>query len=549
MGGELNVNQDNEARAARGHRAHPDRAYKSGATAGRRPTGRRPLLQRLVAAWIVAAASLLGVGEAQAERVLQIGANKRTHTVPVYIGKSEDVRTDTSFVEITVGDPEVADVNPLTDRSLSILGKKNGTTRVSVYAEGKKLIGVFDVEVIYDTSLLQNEIRKRFPYVNLKVTAVNGRIMLSGTSPDAPTLDRIVTIAKQFHPEVINTVAVLQPQQVMLEVRFIEATRQASRELGVQWNSFGKKYNANIGSRQAENRLPVTGTGLSPFKQPGVVNGGPNVGSQALTISPNVAAGVLSGTAPFGFMIARMIMDGLEIQSMINALEEKGVARALAEPNLVALSGDTASFLAGGEFPVPVPGALGQVTIEYKRYGVGLAFTPTVLGDGLINMKIEPEVSQLDTSNPVQVAGISIPPLIVRRASTTVELRDGQSFVIGGLLQSTGQNAIQQLPWLGDVPVLGALFRSASYQKNETDLAIIVTPRLVRPARPGDVIKTPADVALPPNDADLFLLGKTEVTPALAKVISGIPLREFTGHVLDIPKGGAYVTTVVSARN
>ena len=160
-------------------------------------------------------------------------------------------------------------------------------------------------------------------------------------------------------------------------------------------------------------------------------------------------------------------------------------------------------------------------------------------------MKIEPEVSQLDFSHMVTIGGLSIPPLIVRRASTTVELRDGQSFVIGGLLQSIGQNAISQLPWLGDVPVLGTLFRSASYQKNETDLAIIVTPRLVRPARPGDVIKTPLDASLPVNDADLFLMGKTEITPASAKVAAGIPMREFSGHVLDLPKrGGADVLSV-----
>jgi pilus assembly protein CpaC len=175
------------------------------------------------------------------------------------------------------------------------------------------------------------------------------------------------------------------------------------------------------------------------------------------------------------------------------------------------------------------------VSIEYKRYGVGLAFTPTVLSGGLINLKIEPEVSQLDTSNPVQVAGISVPPLIVRRASTTVELRDGQAFVIGGLLQTVNTNDQQQLPWLGDVPVLGTLFRSASYQKNETDLAIIVTPRLVRPARPGDVIKSPLDGTLPPNDADLFLMGKSEVTPAMARVAAGISTRPFAGHILDLP--------------
>lgn len=484
--------------------------------------------------------------EARAERVIQIGAVKRTATVSVNIGKSEDVRTDTSFVEITVGDPEVADVNPLTDRALSILGKKNGTTRVSVYAEGKKLIGVFDVEVTYDTSLVQSEIRRRFPNANLRVTAVNGRLMLSGTSPDGPTVDRAVTIAKQFGPDVINTVQVLQPQQVMLEVRFVEATRQAGRELGMQWNVFGKNYLANVGNRTPTAQLPVTNTGGGLFSQPGVTNGGPNVGSAAATISPVAVAGVLSGTAPFGVMVGKMIKGGLETDVIINALEQKGLARSLAEPNLVALSGDTASFLAGGEYPVPVPGALGQVTIEFKRYGVGLAFTPTVLGDGLINMKIEPEVSQLDTSHPVQVAGIAVPPLIVRRASTTVELRDGQSFVIGGLLQSNGKNAISQLPWLGDVPVIGALFRSTQYQKDETDLAIIVTPRLVRPARPGDTIKTPLDSSLPVNDADLFLMGKTEITNAQAKAAAGIPPREFTGHTLDLPqRGGA---NVVSSR-
>ena len=197
-----------------------------------------------------------------------------------------------------------------------------------------------------------------------------------------------------------------------------------------------------------------------------------------------------------------MVASGVSTDVLINALEQKGIARSLAEPNLVALSGDTASFLAGGEYPIPVAGSLGQVTVDYKKYGVGLAFTPTVLGRGLINMKIEPEVSQIDTTHTVAVAnGISVPALIVRRASTTVELRDGQSFVIGGLLQSDNKNQIEQLPWLGSVPVLGALFSSKSYQKNETDLAIIVTPHLVRPARPGDVVKTPADDTLPPNDS------------------------------------------------
>ena len=483
------------------------------------------LLVTLAAALIGAGALLpLGGGEARAERLVQIGQAKRTAIVRVIIGKTEDVRTDTNFVDIVVGDPEIADVNPLTDRSLSILGRKSGTTRVSIYGEGKKLIGVFDVEVAIDTAVLSATLAQRFPYAKIKVTAVNGRIMLTGTSPDAATLDGAVQVARAFGSEVINSVLVLAPQQVMLEVRFIEANRQAGRELGIQWNAHSRngRFLGNIGSRQTPEDLPVP---------------------PAATVASSVAAGVLSGAAPFGFIVGRLLQGGVNVDVLINALEEKGMARNLAEPNLVALSGDTASFLAGGEYPIPVSGQLGQISIEFKRYGIGLAFTPTVLGGGLINLKIEPEVSQLDPANGVRF-GTDLPPvpaLIVRRASTTIELHDGQSFVIGGLLQSQGRTAQEQLPWLGDVPVLGALFRSASYQKNETDLAIIVTPRLVKPTRPGDLIATPLDSTQPPNDVDFFLMGKPDVSQSVAKVVSGGVDRPFSGHMLDMPKAGIVV--------
>jgi pilus assembly protein CpaC len=478
---------------------------------------------------IALAASLLCiVGDAHAanQRTIQIGGSNRTAMVTVTIGKSRDVRTDNSFVNVTVGDPDVADVNPLTDHSLSILGKKIGTTRVSVYDEGKKLIGIFDVEVSYDITRLTNELKRRFPRSRLRASSVNGRIMLSGEVADAATLDKAVTIARQFGPDIINSVSVMSPQQVLLEVRFIEVARNAGRELGLQWNRFGTHSTTNIGSQQPASNLPIT----TPTSSTNIPIG-------------EVAAGVLSGASPFGFAIARLISGHTTIDALINALEQKGVARSLAEPNLVALSGDTASFLAGGEYPIPVAGSYGNVTVDYKKYGVGLAFTPTVLSHGLINMKIEPEVSQIDTTNSVAVpGGVSVPALIVRRASTTVELRDGQSFVIGGLLQTVNDHQIDQLPWLGNIPVLGTLFSSKSYQNHETDLAIIVTPHLVRPARPGDVIKTPADDTLPPNDVDFFLLGKTEVTRAEARALTPVVARvaiagdrPFTGHMLDLP--------------
>jgi pilus assembly protein CpaC len=437
-------------------------------------------------------------------------AGKLTSNIVVPIGKSEDVRTDASFMEVVVSDPATADVNPLTDHSISILGKKIGTTRVSIYAEGKRLVGIFDVEVSYDIGRLQAEITRQFPQAHVRVSSVNGRILLSGKSPDGVTLDRIVTMAKQFGPDIINSVGVTQPQQVLLEVRFVEVQRNAGRELGINWQFHGNTTNAVIG----------TGT-------------------------------LLSNSTPFGSILTTLLGKGFEVDNLIKVLEDRGVARRLAEPNLVALSGDTASFLAGGEFPFPVAGALNTVTIEFKKFGVGLAFTPTVLANGLINMKIEPEVSQIDPTNVMSIGGIQIPSLIVRRANTTVELRDGQSFAIAGLLQANSVTAAKQLPWIGDIPVLGALFKSSQFQKNETELTIIVTPRLVKPGRPIDLVKTPLDDTLAPNDTDFFLLGKHEVRrskvekpdPANPQHNPAVPEDPEQGFILDLPKGNDHVAS------
>jgi pilus assembly protein CpaC len=485
------------------------------------PRGRRLLAALAATALAATAVTVTPTVDAQAQRLIQIAGARRTVSLTIAVGKTEDVRVDAPFSDVTIGDPEVADVTPLTDHTLSILGKKIGTTRVTVYAEGKRQLGIFDIEVSYDVSRLATEIRSAVG-PGMRVSSVNGRIMLSGVASDAVTLDRAVTIARQFAPDIINTVRVSQPQQVMLEVRFVEATRQAGRELGVQWNVFNSHMTANIGSRRSAAGLPITAP-TSPTQIP--------VGE--------VAAGVLSGASPFGFLLGRILSGGSTIDVAINALEQRGLARSLAEPNLTALSGDTASFLAGGEYPIPVSGTNNSISVEYKRYGVGLAFTPTVLRDGVINLKIEPEVSQFDVNNAIAL-GPGLPPvpaLIVRRASTTLELRDGQSFVIGGLLQNINKANQEQLPWLGDVPILGALFASRSFQKDETDLAIIVTPHLVRPARPGDPVKTPLDNTVPGNDADLFLAGKGEIPRGKLRTAMGAELP-YSGHMLDLPKGG-----------
>ena len=444
-------------------------------------------------------------------REVELAANRTSANVKISIGKSESVRTESGFSEVIVSDPEIADAIPLTDRSLSILGKKIGTARVSVYGEGKKLVGVFDIEVSYDTTRLGSELAQRFPHARFRVSSVNGRIMLSGNSPNSVTVDKAMTVAKQFGADVINSVRISAPQQVMLEVRFVEASRSASRELGVNW-------------QVVQQRLATTGT-----------NG--------VALATGIA-GTVSGASPFGTILGSMLGSGIQADVLVRALEERGIIRRLAEPNLVALSGDTASFLAGGEFPIPVSSNLGNVTIEFKKFGVGLAFTPTVLGDGVINLKIEPEVSQIDPTTSVTVGSITVPSLIVRRANTTVELRDGQSFAIAGLLQESNTADQKQLPWLADVPVLGALARSAAFQKKETDLVIIVTPRIVRPARPGDVLRTPLDGSRPANDAEFFLLGQSEITVPMDRRIKGRSDGSAPpiGHILDVAKGERHVS-------
>ena len=465
---------------------------------------------------------------AQAEQPVALAGPVHTRTMNVTLGKSLDVQTDRSIADIVVSDPSVADVNPLTDRRLSIFGKKSGTTRVTVYDAEKSPVGVFDIEVGFDISPLVAEIA-RFTSGRIKVSSINGRIMLSGTAPDATTVDKAVMLARQFVPDpnsVINTVQVLQQQQVMLEVRFIEVNRQASRELGVQWNYFGNSARANVGDQ------------ITPNNQAPPFPGAPQL--PLTSAAGSVAAGVLSGASPYGFLLGQL---SNRLQVSINALEQRGLARSLAEPNLVALSGDTASFLAGGEIPIPEAAALGAVTFAYKPYGVGLSFTPTVLRDGLINLMIKPEVSEIDTAHTVTVAGTAVPGLITRKASTTLELRDGQSFMLGGLLQDTGTTAQDQLPWVGDVPVLGALFRSSHYQKNETDLVIVVTPHIVRPMTATTRAHTPLDGTEPANDIDFFLMGKAEVSPALVRLAAGALNRPYVGHILDLPKkGGAYVS-------
>ncbi|MCC2113166.1 MAG: type II and III secretion system protein family protein [Hyphomicrobiales bacterium] len=471
---------------------------RQGATFGssaNMPVRRRLRFVRLaIAAALVLGTGLLAAASTPVEAgntVMRLSGERKVDALRVTVGSSKTVETDLSFVDLVIGDPEIADVMPLTDQSLYVLGKKAGTTNVSVYDANRQLIGVIEVEVGYHTSRLRSELARRLPGADISVSSVNGQIVLDGVVPDANTMATALKIARKFSPDVMNSMTVGGTQQVLLEVRFVEASRSAEKALGVEW----KAITDNI----------TLQTGL---------------------------AGLPNNAIPFGSLLGRILSSGVDADVLVKALEDRGVARRLAEPNLIALSGEKASFLAGGEFPFPVQADNGTITIEFKKFGVGLDFTPIVLGDGLINLKVEPEVSQIDTNTTIQTAGVTVPSLIVRRMSTTVELRDGQSFAIAGLLQSMSHTTKEQLPWLGQVPAIGALFRSAAFEREETDLVVIVTPHLVQPARPGQRLSTPLDNTLPGNDVDYFVNGRSEVRKTA--LYGGQPGG---GHILTIRRG------------
>jgi pilus assembly protein CpaC len=452
---------------------------------------------------LAAAALLCAVGATRALAngdVIHISSDAHK-SIKVAKGKPQTIRTGVPFSQIVIGDPEIANVNPLTDHSFYVLGTKLGTTGIALFDKDKRLVGNIDVEVTLDTKDLAKAIQANVPGTDIRVDSANGRLILSGTAKDAVAAEKAKNIADRFSGEekVINSVNVSSSQQVQLNVRFVEISRQAGRELGTK---FRASYSAGAGGGVTFNSDP--------------------------SASSNVPAGQIIGS---------LLSGGFSADIAIKALEDRGVARSLAEPNLIARSGETASFLAGGEFPIPVASDNNTITISYHKYGVSLEFTPTVLEDGLISLEIAPEVSTIDNSaTSYQLKGISVPGFIVRRAQTSVDLKSGQSFMIGGLLQTQNSTTTQALPGLGKLPILGPLFSSKSYQRHETDLIIIVTPYLVKPIDPSKKVASPLDGSKPASNIDYFLGNADEVKPGAPQfVAAGGPIaRADSGHFLDL---------------
>lgn len=378
-----------------------------------------------------------------------------SRSISVPRDKSLSFRLEQPASKIVVAQPDIAEVVATTDRSFYVRGVDVGSTNLLVYDLAGRLMDVIDVRVGVDAAALQQDIAQALPKEHIRVRPLGDGVLLTGDVTNAGVALRAKAIAEKFAPDLVTSMLKATDSQVVLEVRILEATRSASQDLGLGAMIANGSYNFSFGSGIVGAVTPAPGA------QPPLVG----------LIGPSAPAGALRTLGAIGHTT---------IDAQVAALEQKGLVRTLARPDLVAMSGEKASFLAGGEFPYPVPSGLNNVTIEFRPYGVKLNFTPTVQDDGQIRLLVEPEVSALDGANTLRLNGVTVPALTIRRTSTTVELKAGESLKIGGLFQRGYTNQMNQIPGLGEIPILSALFRSTRWQRNETELLVIVTPRIVR---------------------------------------------------------------------
>lgn len=462
----------------------------------------RRLLKSLLAAAGAIAPLALAPAPAHAQSVMR-PANDLT----LSIGRGQLVTTGGRMADIFVADEKIADVQIKSDRQLYVFGKAAGTTTVYASNAAGDVVWSANIKVGSNIDSVDQMLALAMPDAHISVATIGaGTTLLTGTvaSPeDAAEAQRLVAAyiggaAGAANVNVISRLKMATPLQVNLQVRIAEVSRSLVKQLNSNLSTIDGTGGFKFGVAQGRNPAtywttnPALPMGMGSSVQGYAID--PTTGLLTLQPGTNITQATgLSTLAGMGKLF------GLNILGTLDAGETAGLVTTLAQPNLTALSGETADFLAGGEFPIPISQGLGSVSIEYKRYGISLAYTPTVLANGRISLRVRPEVSELSTQGSVSFGGYVIPSLTTRRAETTIELGSGQSFMIAGLLRNSSQNQLQKLPGAGDVPVLGALFRSTKFQRDETELVIVVTPYLVNPVNAND-IRLPTDGYQSPND-------------------------------------------------
>jgi len=451
------------------------------------------------------------IAPAETLRVLR-GAASSALSVPM--NRAVVVESDVPFTELSIANPGIADISSLSDRTIYVLGKEPGRTTLTLLGADGRLITNVEVHVAPDMAEFKERLTQILPGENIEVRTANDGIVLSGQVSSIARLDRALDLANRYAPDrVSNLMTVGGMQQVMLKVRFAEMQRSVSKALSSSLSLSGPTLNDELNLRGGTNTTVV---------EQAVTN---SLGDALPATNEN------NGAILFGFGAG-----SLEVGILLEALEARGVVRSLAEPNLTALSGQEASFLAGGEYPVPTPGAFGSIAVEYKPFGIELKFIPRVIDKDMINLELVAAVSAIDPGNGIVIDGLQVDAFTRRETRTTVDMRDGESFAIAGLLSDDFTDLNSQLPWIGDVPVLGALFRSAEYERNQTELVIIITPHLVSPTR-GEALALPTDRVRPPTEQDLFLFGRVaRTTGSESGGASEVARQDFSGsygYVLD----------------
>ena len=450
---------------------------------------------------MAAVALATGTVTAAAPAAAQPVAARPSETLNLSQGTGTLVRLSAPMSDVFVANEQIADVQVRSATQLYVFGKRSGETTIYATTKNGRVAYAATVRVGSNTGSLDEMMRLAMPDAAIQVTPMNNLVLLTGTvaSPgDVEEAQRLVQAYVGTGTQVVSRIRSATPLQVALRVKIAEVNRSLVKEVGL--NLLGRSKSFDV--------LQGDGIYLPP-----VGEAPPEGGDQTGAIIRG-----LTGTT----LALRKSILGLDIISRLQLAEADGLVTTLAEPTLTALSGETASFLAGGEFPVPISQSLGSVTIEYKQYGVGLAFTPFVLADGRISMRVRPEVSELSSEGSIRLNGFNVPALTTRRAETTVELGSGQSFMIAGLLRNANTNNIDKAPFLGDIPILGALFRSTSYRRQETELVIIVTPYLVRPV--SGQLASPTDGYRAPTDAQRIFGNKTYTgtsAPVAAAPVTG----------------------------
>ena len=437
--------------------------------------------------------------------------------IKIEVSKGTLVRFDKAVDNVFIADPSIADIQVKSPTLAYVFGIKQGQTSIYAISSDDEIVFEGEVSVNHNLGNFEAAINTVMPDTRINVQTYEGLLILTGHVKNPEQAEEARRMAAEFigdESTIINKLSIATPTQVNLRVRIAEIGRETMKQLGFNWeNVLSTSGGATIGMVQGRNVFDIV----------------PNEFTNPATPMKNFITDVtgLAGGLPIG---------NLDVNFIIDAMEEEGVISVLAQPNLTALSGEEASFLAGGEYPVPVFQRDG-ISISYKQFGVALNFTPVVLESGRINIHLKPEVSQITSAGAITIEGLNIPALSTRRVETTVELGSGQSFAVAGLIQNNGVHDLTKFPWLADIPVIGTLFRSSKFTRQESELVVIITPYIVEPTQ-DEQMNLPTDNFRYPNDKERYIDGKSfvsnpSVAPAPVQLKGGKKLKSAAGFMLE----------------